>query len=75
MKRRDRDLAGKLALALRLQKRLRALAHFARRLVGERDRDDPRGSVPCSIRCAILAVMTRVLPLPAPASTSNGPSQ
>ena len=43
VKRRDRHLAGKIALALRLEKRLRALAHFARRLVGERDRDDPRG--------------------------------
>ena len=32
------------------------------------------GSTPRSIRCAILAVMTRVLPLPAPASTSSGPS-
>ncbi len=31
------------------------------------------GSTPCSIRCAIFAVMTRVLPLPAPASTSSGP--
>ena len=31
------------------------------------------GSMPCSIRCAIFAVMTRVLPLPAPASTSSGP--
>ncbi len=33
------------------------------------------GSTPASIRWAILAVMTRVLPLPAPASTSSGPSR
>ena len=33
------------------------------------------GSVPRSMRCAIFAVITRVLPLPAPASTSIGPSQ
>jgi len=28
----------------------------------------------CVIRCAIRAVSTRVLPDPAPASTSNGPA-
>ena len=32
------------------------------------------GAVPCSIRRATRWVRTRVLPLPAPASTSNGPS-
>ena len=30
------------------------------------------GSTPRATRCAIFAVMTRVLPLPAPASTSSG---
>ena len=32
------------------------------------------GSMPRPIRCAILCVMTRVLPEPAPASTRHGPS-
>jgi len=32
------------------------------------------GSTPRSTRCATFAVMTRVLPLPAPASTSSGAS-
>ena len=32
------------------------------------------GACPSSSRCAIFAVITRVLPLPAPASTSSGPS-
>ena len=31
------------------------------------------GAMPPSIRCAILCVMTRVLPEPAPASTRHGP--
>ena len=35
-----------------------------------------RGSKPfASIRCAIFCVITRVLPLPAPASTRQGPSR
>ena len=41
MERGDDHLRGLAGLALRLEQRLRALAHFARRLVGERDRDDP----------------------------------
>ena len=37
------DLLRSVALALLRQQRLRALAHLARGLVGERDRDDVRG--------------------------------
>ena len=33
------------------------------------------GAMPRSTRCAIFSAMTRVLPEPAPASTSSGPSQ
>lgn len=31
------------------------------------------GETPCRIKCAIRNVITRVLPLPAPASTRTGP--
>ena len=52
------------------------LAHLARRLVGEGDGQQlPRLGAPLSSRmCASRVVSTRVLPVPAPASTSTGPS-
>ena len=51
------------------------LGHLARRLVGEGDRQDlAGGAIPSSIRCAVRSVITRVLPEPAPAITSSGPS-
>ena len=53
-----------------------ALAHLARRLVGEGDGEHLARARPCrSARmCASRVVSTRVLPVPAPASTSSGPS-
>ena len=52
-----------------------ALLHLARRLVGEGDGEDlaraRRGSV--ARMWAMRVVSTRVLPVPAPASTSSGP--
>ena len=69
----DRQAFGRRRRAMRLAD---ALAHFARGLVGEGDRGDALGrrSARCAIRCAIFSMITRVLPLPAPASTSSGPS-
>ena len=56
--------------------RLEPLAHLARGLVGEgdgeRSRRDRRGRL--ARMCASRVVSTRVLPVPAPASTSTGPS-
>ena len=52
------------------------LDHLARRLVGEGDREHlvrPSSGRSAS-RCARRVVSTRVLPVPAPASTSSGPS-
>jgi hypothetical protein len=43
VERRDRDGLGGVPAALRLQQRLRPLAHLARGLVRERDREDARG--------------------------------
>ena len=52
-----------------------ALLHLARRLVGEGDGEDLRGPArPVAMRWAMRVVSTRVLPVPAPASTSTGPS-
>ena len=53
-----------------------ALLHLARRLVGEGDGEDLRraGRGPGSRIWAMRVVSTRVLPVPAPASTSSGPS-
>jgi hypothetical protein len=75
MKGRDRRLLRRLGLALRGQKRLRAIAHLARGLVGERDRDNVRGIDAATDEMGDLSVITRVFPLPAPARTSSGPSQ
>ena len=52
-----------------------ALAHLARGLVGEGDGQDARG-VDAARRAgsAMRVVITRVLPVPAPARTSSGPS-
>jgi hypothetical protein len=53
-----------------------ALLHLARGLVGEGDGEDLAGPAPCLAQrmWASRVVSTRVLPVPAPASTSNGPS-
>ena len=52
------------------------LPHLARRLVGEGDGQDLAGKGPAGDagygRCGVVS--TRVLPVPAPASTSSGPS-
>ena len=51
------------------------LLHFARRLVGEGDGEDLLGQARrVAIRWASRAVSAAVLPVPAPASTSTGPS-
>ena len=55
--------------------RFQPLAHLARRLVGEGDGEQFRGKArPVAIVKARRVVSTRVLPVPAPASTSTGPS-
>ena len=52
-----------------------ALLHFARRLVGEGDGEDLARPGAAGARIwAMRVVSTRVLPVPAPASTSTGPS-
>ena len=52
-----------------------ALLHLARGLVGEGDGEDlARPGRPVARMCAMRVVRTRVLPVPAPASTSTGPS-
>jgi hypothetical protein len=52
-----------------------ALAHLARGLVGEGDGQDSHGQArPVARMWAMRVVSTRVLPVPAPASTSTGPS-
>ena len=52
-----------------------ALLHLARRLVGEGDGEDLAGEGRGVARMwAMRVVSTRVLPVPAPASTSTGPS-
>ena len=53
----------------------RALVHFARRLVGEGDGQDAVGRDAVAMRLAMRYVTTRVLPVPAPASTSSGPRE
>ena len=51
-----------------------ALAHLVGRLVGERDGEDrATGARPRAMRWAMRCVSTRVLPEPAPATTSSGP--
>jgi hypothetical protein len=52
---------------------LGALAHLGCGLVGEGDGRNALGRQPGWISRAILCVMTRVLPDPAPASTRQGP--
>ena len=56
--------------------RLDALAHLARRLVGEGDGEDFIGArLAAAPGCGAMRVVSaRVLPVPAPASTSTGPS-
>ena len=50
-----------------------ALLHFARGFVGEGHGEDMSGVNPRSIMCAMRKVMTRVLPVPAPARIRTGP--
>ncbi len=70
VEREDPDRARGLA-----EHPLETLAHLARRLVRERDREDLVGFTPhARIRCATRYVSTRVFPEPAPATTSSGPS-
>ena len=57
----------------RPDQRADALAHLVGGLVGERDGEDRDGCTPSSIRWAMRWVSTRVLPEPAPATTSSGP--
>src|SRR5690606_37255146 len=53
-----------------------AFLHLARGPDGEGDRGDALGRHrPEPTSCAIFSTITRILPLPAPASTSSGPSQ
>ena len=49
------------------------LLHFSGGFVGEGDRQNAFRDVPFRIKLAIRKVTTRVLPVPAPASTKRGP--
>ena len=51
-----------------------ALAHFAGGFVGEGDGEDVAGGDAISMRWATRDVMTRVLPVPAPARIRTAPS-
>jgi hypothetical protein len=63
------------ALDLRAEHDADPVAHLARGLVGEGDGQDlPRAGRPVARMWAIRVVSTRVLPVPAPASTRTGPS-
>jgi hypothetical protein len=62
------------SLAPAADQALGALAHFGGGLVGEGDGGNALGLHPGLDQCAILCVITRVLPEPAPASTRQGPS-
>ena len=50
-----------------------AFLHFAGGLVGEGDSENVSGRTPLAMRWAMRYVMTRVLPVPAPARISTGP--
>jgi hypothetical protein len=71
---RARRLFAVLGFCDAPQKLADALLHFARRLVGEGHRQDMPRPDALLDRRATRKVMTRVLPVPAPAKIKTGPS-